>query len=61
MVKNKTLFFLNWMFLKGDFLMNWGEMGSGQVKFHSPVGLALAPDGSIYVAEGNRVQKSRQR
>jgi len=37
----------------------WGTQGTGNGEFDAPVGVAVAPDGSVYVveAEGDRIQK----
>jgi len=42
-----------------EFLPTWGTSGSGDGQFSQPVGVAVAPDGSVYVADsGNdRIQR----
>ena len=37
----------------------WGKTGSGSGEFNRPIGIAAAPDGSIYVSDtmNNRIQK----
>ena len=42
----------------GKPLLSWGEPGSGPGQFHVPHGIAVAPDGSVYVAdrENSRLQ-----
>jgi len=41
------------------FVTKWGSYGSGDGQFNGPYGIAVAPDGSVYVddAGNNRVQK----
>ena len=41
------------------FVGKWGQQGSGEGEFHYPFGIAVGPDGSVYVADhGNdRIQK----
>ena len=41
------------------FVTKWGTQGEGDGEFHGPTGIAVASDGSIYVAEWNngRIQK----
>ncbi len=43
-------------------VQTWGSIGTGDGQFVSPHGIALAPDGSIYVADGDnhRIQKFDQ-
>jgi len=43
----------------GDYVTSFGSTGTGDGQFEGPFGLALTPDGSIYVSEelGARVQK----
>ncbi len=43
----------------GEFVSKWGERGEGDGQFNLPSGIAVAPDGSIYVADqtNHRVQK----
>jgi DNA-binding beta-propeller fold protein YncE len=42
----------------GNLLLSWGEPGGGPGQFHVPHGIAVAPDGSVYVAdrENGRLQ-----
>jgi len=42
----------------GKLLLSWGEPGSGPGQFHVPHGIAVAPDGNVYVAdrENSRLQ-----
>jgi DNA-binding beta-propeller fold protein YncE len=42
----------------GRLLASWGEPGSGPGQFHVPHGIAVSPDGTVYVAdrENSRVQ-----
>jgi len=43
----------------GTLLHAWGATGSYAVRFHHPGGIAVAPDGTIYVSdtESHRVQR----
>jgi hypothetical protein len=43
-------------------VQSWGSIGTGAGQLTSPHGIALAPDGSIYVADGDsqRIQKFDQ-
>jgi len=43
----------------GTILTQWGAWGSGDGQFDSPHGVAVGPDGSVYVADmgNNRIQK----
>lgn len=43
----------------GVFVSKWGGYGSGDGQFKEPQGIAIAPDGSVYVADSgnNRIQK----
>ncbi len=43
----------------GNFIMRWGDSGSGDGQFNFPWGIAVSSDGSVYVADtnNNRVQK----
>jgi DNA-binding beta-propeller fold protein YncE len=43
---------------EGELLLSWGVPGSGPGQFHVPHGIAIAPDGSVYVAdrENSRLQ-----
>jgi len=43
----------------GSLVRSWGGLGTEPGKFHDPYGVAVAPDGDIYVADtgNNRVQK----
>ena len=44
---------------EGVFIIKWGTQGTGDGQFDYPVDVAVASDGSVYVAEiGNqRIQK----
>tara|TARA_B100000315_G_C14473003_1_gene539284 strand:+ start:945 stop:1088 length:144 start_codon:yes stop_codon:yes gene_type:complete len=41
------------------FITKWGTVGTGDGQFHDPRGVAVASDGSVYVADeaNNRIQK----
>ena len=43
----------------GVFVSKWGTNGSGDGQFYHPHGVAVAPDGSVYVldSKNDRVQK----
>ncbi len=43
----------------GQLLHSWGEPGSGPGQFHVPHGIAIAADGTVYVAdrENSRIQR----
>ena len=45
--------------MDGTYVLSWGGEGSGQGQFDSPDGLAVGPDGSVFVADqfNQRVQK----
>ena len=42
----------------GDFVLEWGEAGSGPGQFNRPAGIAVDRDGDVYVADwhNDRVQ-----
>jgi tripartite motif-containing protein 71 len=44
----------------GDYVYegHWGSLGSGEGQFNWPIGIALAPNGNIYVADkyNHRIQ-----
>ena len=44
---------------EGLFGSKWGTEGTGDGQFTEPLGVAVAPDGSVYVADSynNRIQK----
>lgn len=40
---------------RGEWLMSWGSFGSGPGQFNTPHGVAVAPNGEVFVADrGNR-------
>ncbi|MBI5561715.1 MAG: FG-GAP repeat protein, partial [Deltaproteobacteria bacterium] len=43
----------------GTFIAKWGGQGAGDGQFNYPMGIAVAPDGSVYAADtgNNRIQK----
>ena len=43
----------------GMFVIKWGTEGAGDGQFNMPRGVAVASDGSVYVADRNndRIQK----
>jgi DNA-binding beta-propeller fold protein YncE len=43
----------------GVYLTQWGTFGTEDGQFRAPIGVAVGPDGAIYVADRNldRVQK----
>ena len=43
----------------GMFVIRWGTEGSGDGEFIYPKGIAVAPDGSVYVSDQNnhRIQQ----
>jgi DNA-binding beta-propeller fold protein YncE len=45
--------------LEGVFVSKWGTYGAGDGELDWPYGVAVAPDGSVYVADTNnhRIQK----
>jgi DNA-binding beta-propeller fold protein YncE len=45
--------------LRGDVLLRWGGKGSDSASFTQPSGVAVGPDGAVYVVDygGTRVLK----
>jgi len=41
------------------FITKWGTSGTGEGQFDEPIGIAVAPNGNVYVAdsENNNIQK----
>jgi len=44
---------------KYEFLLKWGTESSGDGQLKYPAGVAVAPDGSVYISDmgNNRIQK----
>jgi DNA-binding beta-propeller fold protein YncE len=44
---------------QGEFLTQWGSLGSGPGQFNNPAGIAVTPSGDIYVLDSQnaRIQK----
>ena len=44
---------------QGEFILSWGNEGTGDGQFNQPQGISIAPDGNVYVSDtkNNRIQK----